>query len=153
MYFRCAAAIAQSVSTLQLGMLQPTPSPTESEDGSGSGQLLERSIRSTAAVGVFPSPTSNVKQPSPDFTIKLRLNFSTELSDEEQIEVQRSLSLLVENNLELSISPEVFRESENVFNVLIVASSSVNIDVASGNISAIAALLTVDIEELRGLVS
>ena len=57
------------------------------------------------------------------------------------MQISQNLSLFIQDILQLTISPEVSQEPGNIFNVLIVSSSSMDAGVASGNISTITALL------------
>ena len=57
------------------------------------------------------------------------------------MQISQNLSLFIQDILQLSIPPEVSQEPGNIFNVLIVSSSSMDASVVSGNISAVTALL------------
>lgn len=142
---------AQRTSTVSKSQYQllPTPIPT-SANGSGDDgiiiTLLPENSTSTFSPTISPSPTTNVYEvtqsvPVPDIVIKLRLNFSADPTDQQRMQVEQSLSLFVQDILQLSIPPNVSQEPGNIFNVLIVSSSSNNTGIASGSIDAITALL------------
>ena len=99
----------------------------------------------TSYLTISPSPTI-VPQPVPkeDIVIKLRLNYSVDITtDEERMLIRRNLSLLIQDLLQLSIPPKVnmSQETGNIYTILIVSSSSMDAGVASGNISAVSSLL------------
>ena len=121
----------------------PTPMPTIAA-GSGDGIIpLSESSTSMLSPTTLPSPTSPPGQPepTPDIMIKLRLTFSANITDQERMRIDQNLSLFIQDILQLTIPPVVSQEPGNTFNVLIVSSSSMDADVASGNISAVTALL------------
>ncbi len=125
----------------------PTPTPTSvagSRDGDSIIPLTENST-SISSPTISPTPTNiyeNTEPVStPDIIIKLRLNFSVDLTDQERMQVEQNLSSFVQDILQLSIPPEVYPEPGNIFNILIVSSSSNDTGVASGSIDAITALL------------
>ena len=132
---------------------QPLPTPMSSIKfispdaiGSGSGLVDLFSVYQTSesrSPTISPSPTNTVPvpMPTPDVIIKLRLNFSIGITEQERMQVYHNLSRFIEDVLQLTTPPLVSEEPGNIFNVLIVSSSSMNAGVASGNISAITALL------------
>lgn len=131
---------------------QPLPTPTSSSIdippdaiGSGSGLVpgLYQTSKSRSSPTISPSPTNTAPEPipTPDVIIKLRLNFSIGITDQERMQIDQNLSLFIQDILQLTTPPLVSQEPGNIFNVLIVSSSSMNAGVASGNISAITALL------------
>ena len=132
---------------------QPLPTPTSSIEfitpdviGSGSGLVDLFSVYQTSesrSPTISPSPTNTIPEPmpTPDVIIKLRLNISIGITDQERMQIDQNLSLFIKDILQLTTLPLVWEEPGNIFNVLIVSSSSMNAGVASGNISAIAALL------------
>ena len=136
---------------------QPLPTPISSIKftspdaiGSGSGLVdlfsVYQTSESSRSPTISPSPTNTVPEPvptppTPDIIIKLRLNFSIGITDQERMQIDQNLSLFIKDILQLTTPPLVLQEPGNIFNVLIASSSSMDAGVASGNISAIAALL------------
>ena len=143
---------------------QPLPTPMSSIKfitpdviGSGSGLVDLFSVYQTSESRyptISPSPTNTVPEPvpTPDIIIKLRLNFSIGITDQERMQVYQNLSCLIEEILQLTTPPLVSQEPGNIFNVLIVSSSSMDAGVASGNISAIMTALLAGMHTNTGLL-
>jgi hypothetical protein len=139
---------------------QPQPTPTSTTNfispdavGSGGSGLMVPDLYQTSESSTFassptipPSPTNTYTVPepvpTPDVIIRLRLNFSIGITDQDRMQTGRNLSLFIQDILQLTTPPVVSQEPGNIFNVLLVSSSSMDAGVASGNISAVTSLLT-----------
>ena len=74
----------------------------------------------------FPRPVSSSTTTvrPPDVIIRLRLDFEPDITAEQRTQVGQNLSNAVKEILQLSISPLVSQDSDDVFTLLIVTSSS-----------------------------
>ena len=122
--------------------LQPTPTLVVFS-GYGSGFDDYTYFETTEDSATFPSPVSpsTATQHPPDVIIRLRLSFESNITVGQRTQVGQNLLDIVKEILQLSIPPSVRQESDDVFSLLIVTSSSNFDNITSGDVDTIKTVL------------
>ena len=119
-------------------LLQPTPTLI-AFSGYGSGYDDDYMYLETTEDATFPSPvtSSTTTQRPPDVIIRLRLSFESNITADQKTQVGQNLSDIVKEILQLNLPPFVSQESDDVFSLLIVTSSSSFDNITSGDLNVV----------------